>query len=66
MIWCLGALENDIGNEGASRLAQALMINKSLEKVYLWWNPIGDEGAQDMVRVLEKTVNIRRIGLSCT
>jgi len=66
VIWCLGALENDIGNEGASRLAQALMINKSLEKVYLWWNPIGDEGAQDMVRVLEKTVNIRRIGLSCT
>ena len=37
---------NNIGDEGAKYVAEALKVNTSLTKINLWDNDIGDEGAK--------------------
>ena len=40
----LGLRNNSIGAQGAAAIAQVLTCNKTLKKVDLYWNDIGNEG----------------------
>jgi len=40
----LNLRNNSIGDEGATALAQVLTCNKTLKKVDLYWNNIGNQG----------------------
>jgi hypothetical protein len=43
---------NSIGDEGATALAQVLTCNKTLKKIDLYWNNIGNTGLVALVDVL--------------
>ncbi|CAF1302080.1 unnamed protein product [Rotaria sp. Silwood1] len=46
--------ENQIGDQGAQYLANALQINRTLTILYVAQNQIGDEGAQHFANALQQ------------
>jgi hypothetical protein len=45
--------ENDIGDEGAKYVAEALKVNTSLTEITLYDNNIGDDGAKYVAEALK-------------
>lgn len=54
---------NQIGSEGATSLAEALVFNTSLVHVDLRNNGIGDDGALALVKMLEENDTLKTLDL---
>ena len=54
---------NEIGDEEAKHLAEALKVNKSLKEIDLWSNKIGDEGAKHLAEALKVNTSLKEINL---
>jgi len=55
---------NQIGAEGAKRLADALVVNKTLQKLWLTRNRFLDEGAESLAPALKVNTTLQEIWLS--
>ena len=44
---------NEIGDQGAAAIGEALKVNGALTKLFLDWNDIGDDGAKALASSLE-------------
>eukprot|EP00944_MAST-04C_sp_MAST-4C-sp1_P014138 g14138.t1 len=55
--------QNNIGNEGAKYLGEALKVNTSLKKIDLWDNNIGNEGAKYIAEALKVNTSLKEINL---
>jgi Ran GTPase-activating protein (RanGAP) involved in mRNA processing and transport len=51
----IGLGYNQIGDEGASAIAKALITNATIQKINLYGNKIGDEGASVIFEALKKS-----------
>lgn len=54
---------NSIGDNGAKAIANAVMDNKTLQKLYLGFNEIGDDGAQAMADALRINMTLQWLDL---
>ncbi|CAE7258667.1 NLRC3 [Symbiodinium sp. CCMP2592] len=55
---------NDIGDDGAKVLAEALKINRSVTEISLTRNNIGDDGAQALAGAIAINSSIVKVDLS--
>ena len=58
---CLNYIQ--IGGEEAQALAEALKINATLKKLYLYRNQIGNEGAQVIAEALKFNTGLKKLYL---
>ncbi|CAF4598864.1 unnamed protein product, partial [Rotaria magnacalcarata] len=54
---------NEIGDNGARYLAEALQINKTLKSIPLMRNKIGGKGAQYLIQALQHNQTIKSLEL---
>ena len=60
----LNISDDDIGDEGARCLADALKTNTSLQKLNISWTHIGDEGAQWLADTLKTNTTLQLLHIS--
>ena len=54
---------NKIGDAGATAIANAIAVNASVTKLYLYDNKIGDEGAKALASALEVNAFVTELSL---
>ncbi|RUP51270.1 hypothetical protein BC936DRAFT_149115 [Jimgerdemannia flammicorona] len=59
----LDLYKNDIGDEGASAIAEALKMNTSLKTLYLGDNGIGEKGADALAKALKMNKSLQNLYL---
>ena len=55
---------NNISDEGAKALAEALTVNTALQQLYLGKNKISDEGAKALAEALKVNTALQKLDLS--
>jgi len=60
----LSLMINNIGDDGAKVIADALKVNHTLETLNLWYNNIGDDGAKKIADALIFNRNLKELNLS--